>query len=293
MRAKHIAFMALLVAVVFMFTGCDALITNVFKTANLGQPSVTTISTMPTTSLVTASGLSSGTVSPTFIATVISDPTTRDAVVTTLETTFSDPTSTPEEVQQAGTVLISVILAENKIDDIMTQLGSSLPDLLSSFGIKSLRTSKAIDYVALLNTLFPAGSNVANMIDTLVGLKSKFDILAASIAAYPGFLDQSIVANFLPYAVISLAADNLQGTGPSNTKINRTNFPTQSIGEVMATLLDAFRAASDPSTIQFDYYFTSPPDIATLAADGSTLAILFNAAGMGSLLTQLQSIKTT
>jgi|GEM_PF-824206 len=290
MRTKHIAFMALLVAVVLMFTGCDALITNVFKTANLGQPSVTTIQTMPTTSLIAASGLSTGTVSPTFIATVISDPTTRDAVVATLEATFGGASSTPTEVQEAGTVLISIILAENNIDDIMTQLGSSLPDLLSSFGIKSLRTSKEIDYVALLNTLFPAGSNVANMIDTLVGLKPKFDILAASIAAHPGILSQSTVANFLPYAVISLAADNLQGTGPSNTKINRTYFPTETIGEVMASLLDAFRAASDPSTIQFDHYFTSPPDIATLAADGSTLAIFFDASGMGSLLTQLQSL---
>jgi len=43
MRTKHIAFMALLVAIVLMFTGCDALFQNAFKTLNLGQPSGTTL----------------------------------------------------------------------------------------------------------------------------------------------------------------------------------------------------------------------------------------------------------
>ena len=38
MRKKHVAYFVLLIIVALLFSGCDAMITNVYKTMNLGQP---------------------------------------------------------------------------------------------------------------------------------------------------------------------------------------------------------------------------------------------------------------
>lgn len=286
MRTKHIAFMVLLAVVVLMFTSCDALISNVFKTANLGQPSADTIKDMSTESLVTASGLSTGSVSATFIQTVLSDSATTAAVKTTLKATFDSPSSTSQEVQQAGAILINIVLAENGIDEIMKNLTSSLSDILNQFMSKSVKGGRAIDYISVLDTVFPSGTDVAAVVDTLKEIEPTFAALATNISTNGITIDETVVANIVPYALLSVAANEMA------SKINTTNYPTQTVGQVVAALLVDFRNAADPTSIKYDDYFTTRPDIATLTADGSTLAILFNAAGLGNLLAELQGLES-
>jgi len=76
----------------------------------LGQPSAEKLKSADTATLLSDSGISSGSVSNTFIQTVISDDATKTQVLATLQNTVS--TGSASEAQAAQALFLNIELAD-------------------------------------------------------------------------------------------------------------------------------------------------------------------------------------
>jgi len=271
MRREYVAYAALLAMIMLLFTGCDALIGNAFKEANLGQPTAAALQNENTTSLVEQSGITSGSVSDTFIQTVIGDDTTKNAVLATLQGTVN--TGTSEEAQAAQALILDIKLADIGADQVVNNITESAGSVINQI------SGGGADYASIITALLPDSSDLKDIIDNLSTLTTEYDTLAQNIQTNGSTLDQNVVANV---AQTALLAEIISDSTPSGSY--------GSIGEAAAALVATISSGTDPSTITIGDYFATGPDMSTLTADGSTLNILFNAAGMGDLLTQLSSI---
>jgi len=126
MRKKHVACFSLLIIVALLFSGCDAMITNAYKTMNLGQPDPEKIIKYDATTLLEESGvISSSGVSDDFIAAVISDPGTKEEVISKLEV-LADPSQPPEKAQPAQTLIIDIEIADIGADTLIDKFNEAL-----------------------------------------------------------------------------------------------------------------------------------------------------------------------
>ena len=126
MRKKHVAYFSLLIIVALLFSGCDAMITNAYKTMNLGQPDPEKIIKYDATTLLEESGvISSSGVSDDFIAAVISDPGTKEEVISKLEV-LADPSQPPEKAQPAQTLIIDIEIADIGADTLIDKFNEAL-----------------------------------------------------------------------------------------------------------------------------------------------------------------------
>ena len=131
MRKKHVAYFSLLIIVALLFSGCDAMITNAYKTMNLGQPDPAKIIKYDATTLLEESGvISSSGVSDDFIAAVISDPGTKEEVISKLEV-LADPSQPPEKAQPAQTLIIDIEIADIGADTLIDKFNEALLELPS------------------------------------------------------------------------------------------------------------------------------------------------------------------
>ncbi len=129
MRKKYVAYFALLIIVALLFSGCDAMITNAYKTMNLGQPDPEKIIKYDATTLLEESGvISSSGVSDDFIAAVISDPGTKEEVISKLEV-LADPSQPPEKAQPAQTLIIDIEIADIGADTLIDKFNEALLEL--------------------------------------------------------------------------------------------------------------------------------------------------------------------
>lgn len=131
MRKKHVAYFVLLIIVALLFSGCDAMITNVYKTMNLGQPDPEKIIKYDATTLLEESGvISSSGVSDDFIAAVISDPGTKQNVISKLEA-LAVPSQPPGKAQPAQTLIIDIEIADIGADTLIDKFNEALLELPS------------------------------------------------------------------------------------------------------------------------------------------------------------------
>ena len=129
MRKKHVAYFALLIIVALLFSGCDAMITNAYKTMNLGQPDPEKIIKYDATTLLEESGvISSSGVSDDFIAAVISDPGTKQNVISKLEA-LAVPSQPPGKAQPAQTLIIDIEIADIGADTLIDKFNEALLEL--------------------------------------------------------------------------------------------------------------------------------------------------------------------
>jgi len=275
MRRRYGAYAALLAIFVLLFSGCDALISNVFKEANLGQPSAEKLKGADAATLLEDSGISAGSVSDAVIETIITDEETMAAVLATLQETVNDPTAPPSEAQAAQALILNIELAASGADEILDNVNTSIGEVM-----EQLETAEGedVDYAALIDVLLPDTDNLADIIDSLGTLTSDYDALAASIAENGNTLDQSLVADIALSALLSVVVSNSEPVGTYST-----------VGEAAAALVADIQANSgDPSySPTIEDYFQSGPNMDDLTAEGTTLDTLFTAAGMGDLLAGL------
>ena len=280
MRRRYSAYAALLAIFVLLFSGCDALISNAFKEANLGQPNLeelrqelleTLESADAATLLIEDSDISTGDVDELFIETVISDEATMDDVLATLQETVDDPTAAPSDVQAAQALILNIELAASGADEILDNVNTSIGEAIPEEG-------QEVDYAALIDVLLPDTDNLADIIDDLGTLTSDYDALADSIEENGNTLDQSVVADAALSALLSVVVSN---SDPAGTYT--------SVGAAAAALVaDIQENSGDPSySPTIEDYFQSGPDLDALTVEGTTLYTLFTAAGMGDLLAGL------
>ncbi|MGB9686523.1 MAG: hypothetical protein ACPLYX_08490, partial [Rectinema subterraneum] len=167
MRSKYVAYAALMAIIVLFFTGCDALIVNAFKSANLGQPSAATIQNQDAATLIQQAGITSGAVSDTFIQTVISDETTKNQILATLQGTVD--TGTPAEAQAAQALILDIKLADIGADTVMDNLNAAVGQLAAL--ANSNEQLKPLDYINMLlpPELANNKNNLAIFINKLAG----------------------------------------------------------------------------------------------------------------------------
>ena len=271
MKKKYVAYVALLTMSLLLFTGCDALISNVFKTANLGQPSAEKIKEENTASLLEQSGISSGSVSNTFINTVISDESTKTAVIATLQETVTS--GSPTEAQAAQALILDIKLADIGADEVISNLNGAIGQLAN------LGDNGEINSVSIIDTLLPDNlSNnttaLAEFIDNLNSLGTDVDTLATKISDNSG-----AAADGLDVATMAQTAAIVKFV---NIVEPATGYTA---GEAIANAVADLKTNSDADVKQ---YFSSEPDMASLGND-ATLQTLFTAAGMGDLLSKLSN----
>jgi len=274
MGKRYAAYAALLAAVILLFTGCDALVGNVFKQANLGQPSLDPekLKAADTATLLAQSGIASGSVLDTFIQTILSDDVTKNAVLATLQTTVTS--GTPSEAQAAQALILDIKLADIGADEVVDNLNSVLGYLMN-LGSNDGEEPKAAD---IIDALLPASltddtAKLATFIDDIKALAADVDTLAAKINANGGTVAEGLDGGTMAQtAAIVKFVDIVQPAAGYTTT-----------GEAVAQAVADLKA--DPNA-DVSKYFSSQPDIASLAND-DTLKTLFTAAGLGDLLAKL------
>ncbi len=276
MGRRYAAYAALLAVVILLFTGCDALIGNVFKQANLGQPSLDPekLKAADTATLLAQSGIASGSVLDTFIDTVISDDATKTAVLATLQTTVTS--GTPSEAQAAQALILDIKLADIGADEVVDNLNSVLGYLmnLGSNDGEELKTADIIDAL-LPASLTDDTTKLAEFINNIETLAADVDTLAAKINANGGTVAEGLDGGTMAQtAAIVKFVDIVQPAAGYTTG--------EAVAQAVADLKDP---NADPDAV-VKKYFSAEPDIASLAND-ATLTTLFTAAGMGDLLNQL------
>jgi hypothetical protein len=276
MGKRYAAYAALLAVVILLFTGCDALIGNVFKQANLGQPSLDPekLKAADTATLLAQSGIASGSVLDTFIDAVISDDVTKNAVLATLQTTVTS--GTPSEAQAAQALILDIKLADIGADEVVDNLNSVLGYLmnLGSNDGEELKTADIIDAL-LPASLTDDTAKLATFIDDIKALAADVDTLAAKINANGGTVAEGLDGGTMAQtAAIVKFVDIVQPAAGYTTG--------EAVAQAVADLKDP---NADPDAV-VKKYFSAEPDIASLAND-ATLTTLFTAAGMGDLLNQL------
>jgi len=272
MRSKYVAYAALLAIIVLFFTGCDALIANVFKDANLGQPSADKIKELDTAALIQQAGITSGAVSDTFIQTVIGDEATKKQVLETLQGTVD--TGTPAEAQAAQALILDIKLADIGADTVMDNLNAAVGQLATL-----ANSNEELKPQDIINALLPAElannpANLASFIDNLAELGTDVDTLAQKIDANNG-----TVADGLDIATIAQTAALVKFVKIVEPAIG------YSTGEAIAKAVEDLE--NDPNA-DVTKYFAAQPDIASLA-DNTTLQTLFDAAGLSALLDKMKS----
>lgn len=275
MGKRYAAYAALLAAVILLFTGCDALIGNVFKQANLGQPSLDPkkLKAADTATLLAQSGITSGSVLDAFIQTVISDDATKTAVLQTLQGTVTN--GTPSEAQAAQALILEIKLADIGADEVVDNVNSVLGYLVN-LGSNNREKPKAAD---IINALLPASltadtTKLAEFIDSMKALAADVDTLANKINANGGTVAEGLnVATMAQTAAIVKFVDIVQPASEYTT------------GGALAQAVADLKANPNADVTG---YFSTQPDIASLAND-ATLKTLFEAADMGDLLSKLSS----
>lgn len=271
MGRRNAACAALLAVVILLFTGCDALIGNVFKQANLGQPSPEKLRAADAATLLAQSGITSGSVSDTVIQTILSDDATKTAVLATLQTTVTN--GTPSEAQAAQSLILEIRLADIGADQVMNNLNSVIGQLASL----SNDDGEEVEPADIIDALLPASladntENLAKFIDDMKALAADVDTLAAKIQANGGVVAEGLdIATVAQAAAIVKFVDIVEPAAGYST------------GEAVAQAVADLKA--DPNA-DVSKYFSSQPDIASLAND-DTLKTLFTAAGLGDLLAKL------
>ncbi|SLM18833.1 exported hypothetical protein [uncultured spirochete] len=267
MRRGYVAYAALLAMVILLFTGCDALIGNAFKAANLGQPSVEKIKELDTAALVAQAGITSGSVSDTFIQTIISDDATKAAVLATLQTTVD--TGSASDAQAAQALILDIKLADIGADEVISNVNGAIGELAS------LSDSEDVKPADIINTLLPAdltGEALADFIDEIGALGTDVDTLAQKITDNGGTVTEGLDVATLAQTAALVKFVNI--VDPADG---------YSTGEAVAQAVADLKADPDADVTK---YFDKEPDISSLA-DDATLKTLFDAAGLGDLLDQL------
>ena len=262
MRKKHVAYFVLLIIVALLFSGCDAMITNVYKTMNLGQPDPEKIAQKNADVIIEESGITSGDgPSQDYVKKIAKDDQAKKAVIEKLDEVVNSPSATTEEKQASQALIINIELSSIDADIVANNVNSALGDILATEGVKP---ADVIDKI-FPEELSSDETKLADFVDKLAALSGDVDKLAQIIDE-----NDKTAAEGLDIGTIAQTAAIIKFVDIVEPAAGYTT------GEAVAKAVMDLKVDPNANVSQ---YFGEEPDLESLK-DDSNLATLFEAAGM-------------
>jgi len=262
MRKKHVAYFVLLIIVALLFSGCDAMITNVYKTMNLGQPDPEKIAQKNADVIIEESGITSGDgPSQDYVKKIAKDDQAKKAVIEKLDEVVNSSSATTEEKQASQALIINIELSSIDADIVANNVNSALGDILATEGVKP---ADVIDKI-FPEELSSDETKLADFVDKLAALSGDVDKLAQIIDE-----NDKTAAEGLDIATIAQTAAIIKFVDIVEPAAGYTT------GEAVAKAVMDLKVDPNANVSQ---YFGEEPDLESLK-DDSNLATLFEAAGM-------------
>ena len=262
MRKKHVAYFVLLIIVALLFSGCDAMITNVYKTMNLGQPDPEKIAQKNADVIIEESGITSGDgPSQDYVKKIAKDDQAKKAVIEKLDEVVNSSSATTEEKQASQALIINIKLSSIDADIVAKNVNSALGDILATEGVKP---ADVIDKI-FPEELSSDETKLADFVDKLAALSGDVDKLAQIIDE-----NDKTAAEGLDIGTIAQTAAIIKFVDIVEPAAEYTT------GEAVAKAVMDLKVDPNANVSQ---YFGEEPDLESLK-DDSNLATLFEAAGM-------------
>ena len=262
MRKKHVAYFVLLIIVALLFSGCDAMITNVYKTMNLGQPDPEKIAQKNADVIIEESGITSGDgPSQDYVKKIAKDDQAKKAVIEKLDEVVNSSSATTEEKQASQALIINIKLSSIDADIVAKNVNSALGDILATEGVKP---ADVIDKI-FPEELSSDETKLADFVDKLAALSGDVDKLAQIIDE-----NDKTAAEGLDIGTIAQTAAIIKFVDIVEPAAGYTT------GEAVAKAVMDLKVDPNANVSQ---YFGEEPDLESLK-DDSNLATLFEAAGM-------------
>ena len=262
MRKKHVAYFVLLIIVALLFSGCDAMITNVYKTMNLGQPDPEKIAQKNADVIIEESGITSGDgPSQDYVKKIAKDDQAKKAVIEKLDEVVNSSSATTEEKQASQALIINIKLSSIDADIVANNVNSALGDILATEGVKP---ADVIDKI-FPEELSSDETKLADFVDKLAALSGDVDKLAQIIDE-----NDKTAAEGLDIGTIAQTAAIIKFVDIVEPAAEYTT------GEAVAKAVMDLKVDPNANVSQ---YFGEEPDLESLK-DDSNLATLFEAAGM-------------
>ena len=262
MRKKHVAYFVLLIIVALLFSGCDAMITNAYKTMNLGQPDPEKIAQKNADVIIEESGITSGEgPSQEYVKKIAKDDQAKKAVIEKLDEVVNSSSATTEEKQASQALIINIELSSIDADIVANNVNSALGDILATEGVKP---------ADVIDKIFPEElpsdeTKLADFVDKLAALSGDVDKLAQIIDE-----NDKTAAEGLDIGTIAQTAAIIKFVDIVEPAAGYTT------GEAVAKAVMDLKVDPNANVSQ---YFGEEPDLESLK-DDSNLATLFEAAGM-------------
>ncbi|MDX9828280.1 MAG: hypothetical protein RBT73_11110 [Spirochaetia bacterium] len=272
---KHLKMLTLFSAILLtlLMGSCDALFSNKFQELGLGQVDSAALAEASSETLITQSGINSGTISQSFIDAALKDDTTKAAIVA--ELTTASTSGDPKVEQTAQALLIEIKLQDTGAKEVVSNMGGLL-DLFT--GDDQPDPSTAAGMNAIIDTLIPADMSDEDLVDVFNNLNllanNEIADFGANLVANGGLQNDNIdTASIAQTAVLATVVEVLDPVAGYAT-----------IGEALVAALNNEDSAKD-----FGDFVTIPAGgLGDLTTDANLTAI-FTAAGLGDLINQLGS----
>ena len=262
MRKKHVAYFVLLIIVALLFSGCDAMITNVYKTMNLGQPDPEKIAQKNADVIIEESGITSGEgPSQDYVKKIAKDDQAKKAVIEKLDEVVNSSSATTEEKQASQALIINIELSSIDADIVANNVNSALGDILATEGVKP---ADVIDKI-FPEELSSDETKLADFVDKLAALSGDVDKLAQIIDE-----NDKTAAEGLDIATIAQTAAIIKFVDIVEPAAGYTT------GEAVAKAVMDLKVDPNANVSQ---YFGEEPDLESLKDDAS-LKTLFEAANI-------------
>lgn len=281
MKRNHLALLLTLVAVALLATSCDTLFTNQFKALGLGQVASDALSNAVTNkdsgAIIAESGISSGTISTSFIDAVTSSPETATAVLAQLQTTADDPAAAPATVEAARVLIVEITLQESGAKTLI----DNIVNAVATINFNSFNINSPTDLNSLFAALFPPKAipagwtqvEIADIIDQVVSMGANFTDIYDGLVANGKFLNDGVDGAWL--AQVDFMVTILKQVTPVPT----VELPNRTIGEALAALINDFNTSA-PNALHSADYVSVPASIITDVKGNAQLGAIFTAAGM-------------
>ena len=261
MRKKYVAYCALFIVVSLLFFGCDALISNAYKTMNLGQPDPEKIAQKNADVIIEESGITSEQgLSSEYVKKIAKDDQAKEAILGKLDNIVNSTSATAEKKQAAQALIIDIKLSSIDADIVAKNVNLALGDILA----EDVKPADVIDKI-FPEELSSNETKLAEFIDNLAALGGDVDTLAQIIDENNKTAAEGIdIATIAQTAAIIKFVDIVEPAAGYTT------------GEAVAKAVMDLKANPDADVKS---YFAEEPDLGSLKDDVS-LAILFEASGI-------------
>lgn len=283
MRLHKYGFLTVIaLALPLLFTSCDAFFdANLFKAAKLGQLDSSKLSTLNSEGLVAAAYSADGQPVDSFFTALKGDPASKATVKASLSATFTNPSASAADQQEAAVLYADIELKTtggdiivNNVVSVLTAGGSSAnpSDLLAGLVAGVDLTKASIEgAVSALNGLYAKdGSGALERLSTSIGSSSGSQI------------DSSTAANMAQAGIIAAV---IQGVDLTKVKVKKadgsdsgTNYA--SYEALVWDLVNPDLPTAEKPTIASGAF--TMPNLTT-----GSLSNLITAAGLGTLVGDL------